>query len=174
MNKLLAFLLILPFGAHAQERGELALVKKVFAQLQPISIKNNREYCGYIGYDGAGKLVASQATRGRRGSCRAKDPRNIETIIASFHTHGAFSRGYYSEMPSQTDMDGDEEEGIDGWVATPGGRLWYIDTQDMVASQICSIGCLKMDANFEAGDMGKIASSYSYKGLVAKFERLEY
>ena len=173
MRKLFFALFIVPLPALAQEPGELQLVKKVFAKLQPISIKANREYCGYIGYNSAGKLVASNAKRGRKGSCLANDPQNIETVIASYHTHGAFSTRYANEVPSGEDMEGDEAEGIDGWVATPGGRLWYVDSQDMVTSQICGIGCLPMDTNFEEGDMGKIAKSYSYDQLVKKLDSLD-
>jgi hypothetical protein len=56
-------------------------------------------------------------------------------------------------------MEGDADEGIDGYVATPGGRLWYIDTVDMVASQLCGIGCLPRDPKFVAGQNGEIALS---------------
>lgn len=128
MRGLIFLLFIIPSSLFAQERGELALVKKVFAKLQPISIKANREYCGYIGYDRAGKLVATPAKRGRRGTCLPNDPDSLEVVIASYHTHGAHSTRYVNEVPSGEDMEGDEAEGIDGWVATPGGRLWYIDT----------------------------------------------
>ncbi len=67
-------------------------------------------------------------------------------------------------------MEGDEDEGIDGWVATPGGRLWYIDTTDMVTFQICGIGCLPSDPEFIAGDGGIIEQSYSYDDLVIKLD----
>lgn len=173
MRALLFALFIIPLPAWAQEPGELALVKKVFAKLQPISIKANREYCGYIGYNASGKLVASNAKRGGKGSCLANDPVNLETVIASYHTHGAFSTRYANEVPSGDDMETDEIEGIDGWVATPGGRLWYIDTEDMVTSQICGIGCLPMDAKFRQGDMGKIAQSYNYDQLIEKLVELD-
>ncbi|MCK8462972.1 DUF4329 domain-containing protein [Aliiroseovarius sp. S1339] len=168
MRALMFALFIIPLPTWAQDPGELALVKKVFAKLQPISIRANREYCGYIGYDRSGKLVASKAWRGGKDSCQAGDPVNLETVIASYHTHGAFSSRYANEVPSGDDMETDEIEGVDGWVATPGGRLWYIDTQDMVTSQICGIGCLPMDAKFREGDMGRIAPSYHYDQLIEK------
>ena len=98
------------------------------------------------------------------------DPTNLELITASYHTHGGFSPDYSSELPSGTDMEGDEDEGIDGWVATPGGRLWYIDTTDMVTFQIFGIGCLPSDPEFIAGDSGIIEQSYSYDDLVIKLD----
>ncbi|MCI2400443.1 DUF4329 domain-containing protein [Aliiroseovarius subalbicans] len=166
----LVVLLAVTGSALALDSREVAFVKSVFAQLQPISIRKNREYCGYIGYDAGGQLIASKANRGRKGSCRADDPVGMEVIIASYHTHGAFSTRYFNEIPSGDDMEGDEAEGIDGWVATPGGRLWYIDSQDMVTSQICGIGCLPMDPDFIKGDMGLVAQSYSYEQLVRRLE----
>lgn len=168
MRILFFVLFIIPVPLWAQEQAELALVKKVFAKVQPISIKANREYCGYIGYTKDGKLAASKAVRGRKGTCLAADPTELEVVISSYHTHGAFSTRYANEVPSGDDMETDEAEGVDGWVATPGGRLWYIDTETMVTSQICGIGCLPMDANFKEGDMGEIAQSYSYDQLIRK------
>ncbi|MCI2394977.1 DUF4329 domain-containing protein [Aliiroseovarius sediminis] len=168
MRLLTIALLIAPLAACAQEPGELELVKKVFAKVQPISIRANREYCGYIGYDRSGKLVASKAWRGGKGTCRARDPENLVKVVASYHTHGAFSSRYANEVPSGDDMMTDEIEGVNGWVATPGGRLWYIDTRSMVTRQICGIGCLPMDANFQQGDMGQVAPRYHYDQLIDK------
>lgn len=167
---LLSCLLLAPIPATAQSAAEDALIRQVFAQLQPISFRENVEYCGYVGLDDNGQLVASPATRGDEGSCLSDDPTNIAVITASYHTHGAYSPDYYNEVPSGDDMEGDEAEGIDGWVATPGGRLWYIDTEDMIARQVCGIGCLTADPRFVAGDMGHIEQSYSYDELVQRLD----
>lgn len=165
--------LLLPSASLAQDQTEVALVKQLFGEIQPLSIQKNREYCGYIGFDFEGDLIASKPKKGRAGSCRAREPRTIETIIASYHTHGAYSPDYYNEVPSGDDMEADEYEGIDGWVATPGGRLWYIDTDAMIAHQICGIACLSHDANFVKGDMGPVARSYHYAELVQSLEQLD-
>jgi len=162
----LPFIVCVVSPALAQSAEENALIRRVFAELQPISIRENVEYCGYVGFSADGQLIASRATRGDEGSCLADDPRDIEVITASYHTHGAYSPDYYNEVPSGDDMEGDEEEGIDGWVATPGGRLWYIDTEDMVTYQVCGIGCLPSDPRFVRGDMGQIDQSYRYRDLV--------
>ena len=82
---------------YADSKAEIALMKKVFAEIQPLSFKRNREYCGYIGYDFDGNLVASEARRGRKSSCRPRDPVEIEVIIASYHTHGAYNNDEGSE-----------------------------------------------------------------------------
>ena len=156
--------------AQAQARDEVAFVKALFARVQPLSIASDREYCGYIGLDDDGNLAASAPRKGRQDTCRPNDPDELSVVLASYHTHGAYSEEFYNEVPSGDDMEGDEAEGIDGWVATPGGRLWYIDSEDMVTSQICGLGCLPADPDFVAGDMGDIAPSYSYDDLVVLLE----
>lgn len=114
----------------ANSTKEAALARSVLSDLQAQSFVLNREFCGYIGLDSAGILIASAATQGTLDSCLADDPPEIAVITASYHTHGAYSPDYINEVPSVDDFEADEAEGIDGYVATPGGRLWYIDTQD--------------------------------------------
>lgn len=152
--------------AMAQDAGEVALIKSVFARINPVSIRENIEYCGYIGLDATGQLIATGATPGDEASCLADDPVELEVIFASWHTHGGHSPDYFNEVPSAEDYEGDEDEGIDGYVATPGGRLWYIDTTDGIMSQLCGVGCLPMDAGYNPEDTGLIAQSYSYDALV--------
>ena len=163
-------LALMPTTLLGQSIDDEALIRSVFADLNPTSIEQNVEFCGYIGFTADGELAYSQPTRGDEGSCLSDDPTNLELITASYHTHGGFSPDYSSELPSGTDMEGDEDEGIDGWVATPGGRLWYIDRTDMVTFQICGIGCLPSDLEFIAGDSGIIEQSYSYDDLVIKLD----
>lgn len=152
----------------AQDRTEIDFVKDIFNEIQPISFRENKELCGYIGYGADGALMASPAVRGDASSCLADEPPAEMEITASYHTHGSASEEHYGEIPSGADMEGDEEEGIDGWVATPGGRLWYIDTADMVASQVCSVGCLAQDPKFFVGIDGHVAQSYAYEDLVER------
>ena len=163
-------LALMPTTLLGQSIDDEALIRSVFADLNPTSIEQNVEFCGYIGFTADGELAYSQPTRGDEGSCLSDDPTNLELITASYHTHGGFFPDYSNELPSGTDMEGDEDEGIDGWVATPGGRLWYIDTTDMVTFQICGIGCLPSDPEFIAGDSGIIEQSYSYDDLVIKLD----
>ena len=159
-----------PAMAAAQSIDEEALVRSIYADLNPISIRENVEYCGYIGFTTDGELAYSAPTRGDESSCLADDPANLDLIVASYHTHAGFSTDYSSELPSGSDMEGDEAEGIDGWVATPGGRLWYIDTTDMITRQICGIGCIPADPDFIPGELGLIEHSYSYDDLIIKLD----
>ena len=168
--KLAVALAVLPTFAMAQDTEEVALIKATFDAVQAASIAQNVEFCGYVGFDAAGKLVATPATRGDEGSCLSDDPVGLEVITASYHSHGAHSADYFNEVPSGADMEGDADEGIDGYVATPAGRLSYIDSVDMVASQLCGVGCLRADPAFDPADDPDVALSYSYDELVVKLD----
>lgn len=164
-------ILILSMGAswaqsHPSADDEIALIKKLLFKLQGPSFSQNVEYCGYIGLDKNGRLIASPATKGEEASCLAIDQGKISVITASYHTHAAYSPEYYGEIPSSDDVEGDEQMGIDGYVATPGGRLWYVDTTEMVVSQICSPTCLPQDRAYSKAGEGPIAQSYTYKELL--------
>ncbi len=144
---------------------EVDFAKIVLNELQIPSFQENSEFCGYIAFDENGDLVATPATLGRESSCLADDPNPDWVLIASYHTHGAFEYNTPAEFPSTTDMEGDEEEGVDGYISTPGGRFWYVDSSEMIVSQLCSVGCLTQDPDFVAGLDGDIPLSFTYKEL---------
>ena len=100
---------------------EVALVRSLFAQLQPISIQTSAGYCGLIGFDAFGALIATRAERGYAANCAIQGQGRIEVVTASYHTHGAFLTDFFNELPSVTDVEGDEADGIEGYIATPGG-----------------------------------------------------
>lgn len=158
-------------GATREATGtgaELAFVKEIFREIQPWSIAQNREICGYIGYDRAGRLMRSVHSVGAEASCRLPDwPRKM-VVIASYHTHSTYSRNFDSEVPSSTDLESDRSSGVDGYVATPGGRLWFVDSDRMVAGQICGIGCLPMDPGFVAGPKGSVWEVYSLAQILKR------
>lgn len=155
--------------ALAQDPAEMRAAREVLMQLQPRSFAENREYCGYVGVLPDGTVSVTEVTRGRRDSClsRADESRFVE-IVASFHTHAGFDPEADSEVPSIEDIEGDMFEGVDGYVATPGGRLWYIDGQRGVATLICGLGCMGQDPNFVPGIAGPIANRYTLDDLDAR------
>ena len=147
--------------AIAQSPEELAFARQLLGALQQQSFDRNREFCGIIGLTDDYKLIASTPRRGGRGSCTPRDPRDAAEVIASFHTHAGFDDRYDSEVPSSADIIGDMEDGLDGYIATPGGRLWFIDGQSGSARQICGLGCLPQDPDFEPLVYGPIKERYS-------------
>ncbi|WP_179141856.1 DUF4329 domain-containing protein [Salibaculum halophilum] len=148
---------------------EIDFAVSVLAEIQPLSVAKRREYCGYIGRDAGGAMVATQAVPGTMASCRPVWPRAGEMrVVASYHTHGAFDLGYVNEVPSDIDLRGDISLGIDGWVATPGGRLWFNDAGAGETRLICGVGCLPVSPEFDKGLNGRIAKRYSLEELSAR------
>lgn len=97
--------------------------------------------------------------------CYPLEPRGATPVVASYHTHGAFSLDNDNELPSGDDMVAD---GVYGWVATPGGRLWYVATAAMHTRQVCGRNCLPADARFHGGSDGIIAPRYGFSELMRK------
>lgn len=138
-----------------------------FTEIQPQSFEKKSEYCGFLGRDANGALLTTPPLQGSRDSCPLEWPRDME-VIASYHTHGTFDFAYHNELPSDTDMLSDQSLGVDGWIATPGGRLWYVDEGQMVAKQICGVGCLPIAPGFYKSQAGQIAKGYTYEALVER------
>lgn len=151
----------------AQEAEELLIARRVLSDLQAKSFAKRREYCGYIGYDETGVMVASPAVAGTSDSCTAPFPRNV-AVTASYHTHGDYDHGYFNELPSDVDMAGDKQFYMNGYVSTPGGRLWFIDSQEMVTHQVCGVACLPVSDGFRKGARDDIAARYTFEALVEK------
>ena len=145
---------------------ELARVLAAFAQPQLRSFETDREYCGYLMQYRNGELGFTEMIQGGYDGCTPYLPMGDSFPIASMHTHGAYSKDVPAEFPTVLDMDSDRIENVNGYVATPGGRLWYIDSRAGTARQLCGIGCLPQDPDFRPGDDGLIAESYTYEELV--------
>ena len=164
LRLILPLSLALAAPAGAQDAAQTALAKSVLSRLQPVSFRERREYCGYLGITRSGKLIASVAVPGDMASCSVAFPDDV-AVVASYHTHGTFDDGYFNEMPSTLDMESDAESFLDGYVATPGGRLWHIDGRAGTARQICGIGCLPVAPGFRKGADGEVAEVYTYDDL---------
>lgn len=167
---LIAFLALVPFQTFAQSAAETEFAREILSQLQERSFAENREYCGTIGISGDGRFVASRARRGGRNGCLPPSPRGVKEVIASFHTHAAFDPDADSELPSPRDIYSDAREGTDGYIATPGGRFWYVDGENLTASLICGIGCLQVDPAFVPGMWGPIRTFYTVEELEQRLE----
>jgi hypothetical protein len=158
------------FGVAAQDAGEIAFVKAFFEQLQPKSIKANREFCGYFGLDANDNYVATRPKRGQRDGCFPPEPPAHLSIFASYHTHGAFHLDFDTEVPSEMDIRADTEEEVDGYISTPGGRIWFIDTlaNPVRAQLVCGAQCVTYDKNYRDTDLPKIRKTYTLKQIIQR------
>lgn len=149
--------LLIALPAAAQDRATLTDDLDIFAaaffdNLQPVSIEDGVEYCGLFIRDAEGRFVASTPRRGEADSCQPEDdpddaPPGFE-VLASYHTHGAYDRDADTEVPSWDDLDSDIEEEIDGYIATPGGRLWLNDAVAEKSILLCGEGCVVTDPDY--------------------------
>ncbi|WP_298431050.1 DUF4329 domain-containing protein [uncultured Jannaschia sp.] len=163
-------LCLLPAVAAAQDRATTSAARSLLTQAQGPSFQSNREYCGYIGTDAAGRIVATPPRRGGRDGCRPRDSSGLVELLASYHTHGRFDLDADAEVPSLDDLYADTDEGIDGYVATPGGRFWFVDIDRGEVRQICGLGCLPSDPRFQPGAFGQISNRYSEGQLIRREE----
>lgn len=136
--------------------------------LQPVSIAEQREYCGYIFETDAGELAATAARPGGEDFCDLPPP--DDSTLASYHTHGGFSDIYDNEVPSIDDMAGDFDAGIDGYISTPGGRVWLIDYDEQIARQLCSVLCVTSDPENDPEEAGFVPQTFTLDQLKARFE----
>ncbi|MEO0591498.1 MAG: DUF4329 domain-containing protein [Pseudomonadota bacterium] len=137
--------------------------------LQEQSFAQDIELCGIIFERSDGTLGASPPRPGDEASCGIKyfDEPGMRPV-ASFHTHAAQNDSYDSEVPSLLDMESDYASGMDGYVATPGGRFWRVDAQGPTAIRICGPGCLAQDPAYRPCSAFEPLLRYSYADMAAR------
>ncbi len=155
--------------AHAQDVDEQQFAMALMQSMNRHSITYNREVCGYILRDQAGRLSSSKSSWGGRDSCAMMDAPAGMRIISSWHTHAAFDPRYDNEVPSTIDVEGDMGRGTNGWVATPAGRLWFIDGQTGVMRQVCGKNCLPADPYVVSEPHPEAAKTYTLDQLYRRF-----
>ncbi|MCK0128501.1 DUF4329 domain-containing protein [Erythrobacter sp. F6033] len=138
--------------------------------LQERSFAEDIELCGIIFERSNGELGASSPRPGDEASCGIAffDEPGMKPL-ASFHTHAAQNDQYDSEVPSVLDMRSDSALGMDGYLATPGGRFWWIDGNREIAKMVCGEGCLAQDTNYELCDAYEPESEYDIPTLMGRF-----
>lgn len=146
---------------------ELDFATETLRQMQLHSYATGAETCGYIGRDAQGRMVATPINVGREASCFLPRPPAGMRVSASIHTHGTYSPAYASEFPTVQDVTTDARDGINGYISTPGGRMWYVDTQTMTVRQMCGRGCLPQDPQYRPEDDGPVRPMFTLAQLRA-------
>ena len=155
-------------AVRAQGADEAAFARDFLGRLQITTIVENREYCGWFGRDPEGKIRATRPRRGKSDACVLGPLPPALRVFASYHSHASFAPGSYNEVPSSQDLRSDITAGMDGYVSTPGGRLWFSDHRAKTVRQVCGAGCLPQDPSYRGGRMMKVRRAYS----LADLERL--
>ncbi|WP_298916777.1 DUF4329 domain-containing protein [uncultured Algimonas sp.] len=147
--------------AAPRSAAEIDYVKTVLSRVQTRSLAEGLEFCGFIGLNDEGEFVTWVPTRGEANFCEPVFnylDRSFN-VLANYHTHGSPSVEHETETPSFVDMYGTHLAGQDGYVVTPGGRLWYMDGQAVTAELLCDARCLPHDPahtddfDFKVGDV---------------------
>lgn len=109
--------------------------------INPTSVAENREYGGYVYQAADGSFATTNPIAGDATSVELPDPRfavpNGTTARASYHTHAAFDPDFASEEFSDTDLEGDRTDNIDGYLATPMGAFLY---HEVSSGQVSRLG----------------------------------
>ena len=145
--------------------AEVTLIMAELDALQSRSIGENREYCGYLGITSAGEYAISPAKRGSNDGCMSDSPPDDLRVIASYHTHAAYSYDYDSEVPSVDDVEGDIYEEVNGYLSTPGGRVWFIDYRAQKAIMLCDTYCITADPSFRIDPELTVHTEYTLDAL---------
>jgi len=163
-------LIVSPGVAGAETRSSLTDELDILAvehldKVQAESVRENSEYCGFFGFDESGKLAATEPTKGTYFACESEMPPDDFVIVASYHTHGAYSSHYDSEVPSTGDLSADFERHVDGYLSTPAGRVWLTLVEEEVTIQLCGPGCVVSDTTFKPCPSDTPASEYKLNDL---------
>ena len=156
-------------AAQAQSAHETAYVMALMESMNTLSVRFDREVCGYILRHPNGAYSSTKVSWGGHASCASLPVAPGMDVVSSWHTHAAWARGYDGEVPSIQDVEGDMSQGINGWVGTPGGRLWHVNGQTGAIRQICGRGCLPEDPGFLSEEHGPVSEVYTLDGLYARF-----
>jgi len=160
-----------PLQAPAQSQQETGFVMGLMESMNALSVRFNREVCGYVLRHPNGAYSSTKASWGAPASCASLPVQPGMEVVSSWHTHAAWDRGYDGEVPSIQDVEGDMRMGVNGWVGTPGGRLWFVEGQTGTIRQVCGRGCLPIDESFGDEDFGPVGETYTLDGLYARFGR---
>jgi hypothetical protein len=156
---------------RAQSAQETAFVMGLMESMNALSVRFNREVCGYILRHPNGAYSSTKVSWGGHASCASLPIVRGMDVVSSWHTHAAWAAGYDGEVPSIQDVEGDMRQGINGWVGTPGGRLWHVDGRSGAMRQVCGRGCLPEDPGFFPEEHGPVSEAYTLDGLYARFGR---
>ena len=140
-------------------------------KVQQLSFRDGIEYCGLFGLDRDGELAATPPRPGTRFECTPMDEPPVVEVLASYHTHASFDIDADGEAPSIGDLTSDFEEGIDGYIGTPGGRVWVNMVDEEVSVLLCGPGCISVAPGFKECPAFLPADEYTIEDLKRRRDR---
>ncbi len=114
-------------STRSQSEREAAFI--VLNGINPTSVRENREYGGWVYRNQDNTYGSSNPVRGEAASVTLPNPETStpsgSRITASYHTHAGFDPRFDNENFSPQDIRSDIALGIGGYLATPGGSFQY-------------------------------------------------
>jgi hypothetical protein len=161
-----------PMTAQAQDAEELEFVIGLMESMNALSVRFDREVCGFILQDRDGAYRSTKVSWGGHASCASLPLAPGTRVVSSWHTHAAYSPNYDNEVPSIQDVEGDISFEVNGWVGTPGGRLWFVESATETLRVACDTGCLPTDPEATDALHDPIPASMTLNELYGRFGRI--
>lgn len=115
--------------SSTRSQAETDAAFAVLNQVNPQSIRENREFGGWVYRNQDNTFGTSTPVRGEAASVTLPSPAVStpagSTVTASYHTHAAFDPRFDNENFSPQDIAADNSVGIGGYLGTPGGTFQY-------------------------------------------------
>ena len=115
----------------ARFRTQHSAALDVLNGINPTSIRENREYGGWVFANPDGSFASTLPVKGEVASVQLPNRAFVipsgSAATASYHTHAAFHPRFDNENFSPQDLQNDRDIGVDGYLATPAGQFKYHD-----------------------------------------------
>ena len=115
--------------SSTRSQAETDAAFAVLNSINPESIRQNREFGGWVYRNQDNTFGTSTPVRGEAASVTLPNPFLVipsgSALTASYHTHAAFDPRFDNENFSPTDIRSDNSLGIGGYLGTPGGTFQY-------------------------------------------------
>ena len=129
--------------SSARFRAKNEAARQVLNGINPTSIRENREYGGWVFINRDGSFASTAPVPGEATSVRLPDPALVipvgSNITASYHTHAAFDPKFDNENFSETDLSANRDNSIDGYLGTPAGQFKIHDVETDVVTTLGTI-----------------------------------
>ncbi len=108
--------------------------RNVLNRINPRSVRENREYGGWVYRRSDSTFSTTEPVKGQRASVNLGNPSTVvpsgTRATASYHTHGGPNIPgspiqYLTEQFSPQDLQSDRLLSVDGYLGTPGGKLLF-------------------------------------------------
>ena len=122
-------------GGSGGFSGQHAAAYTVLNRINPVSVRENKEYGGWIIRADDGTYSSTSPIQGTVDSVNLGP--KPEGGTATYHTHAAYDPQYDNENFSPQDLESDRLVGADGYLGTPAGQFKY---HNVASGEVITLG----------------------------------